>query len=96
MKTKENKRDVAAATEINTIRCCGILKRPVGAIHKMTDMRKWVRVCERVAVDVGVGVGVCVGVRERVWVGEHERKETYQEEAYRLRRRVGTGAGRER
>jgi hypothetical protein len=29
-----------------------------------------------------------------VVVGEHEGKETYQEEAYRLRR-VGTGAGRE-
>jgi hypothetical protein len=35
--------------------------------------------CERVAVAVAVAVGVSVGVEW--WVGEHEGKETYQEEA---------------
>ena len=36
-----------AATEINTIRCCGILTGPVSIVHKMTDMQKWMSVSVR-------------------------------------------------
>lgn len=63
MKTKENKRDVVAATEINTIRCGGVIRRPVSVAHKMTDMHKWMSV--RVREWVWVWSGGWGSMRER-------------------------------